>query len=1219
VGLVLAFGCSGVPTGDAPPGEGPPVEPPPVEATAAALVISPTEHDFGVQTLGSVSGDISFTVSNTGDLATGTIAVEGNVSSDFVVVSSTCTGTLAAKATCTVVMHYAATTRGPVQAQVALVATPGGRATVTLLGSGLAPAELTLAPSSYDFGNLLLGGVTGDAQFTVTNAGDVDATGVSLSTDGPNAGDFSVSSSTCAEIVPPLGSCTVSVHYSALTRGAVAATLAVAGGPSAQLTAVGQAAASLSVDPSENDFGPLPVGVTGADTLFTVTNSGDIATGPLAVGPSGAGASQFVVASSTCGAGLDAQASCAISVYFAPGVSGAINASLELSSPGATTSVPMTGFGQRVAALSISNTALDFIVPALGVTGVKSLFITNTGDLPTTEVVLTELSGAELSVVSDACNGNVLAGQQSCEVVLAYAPTTLQTSGNFSASSDALVVASTLSGQVIPFQAGPLGSNGTVQAIVHAGNAWYLGGSFSAVNPFPAPRFIALDASTALPAGCDPLAGFDNQVNVVLKQGASLYIGGAFLRYQKQALSGGLVKIDPTNCTLDATFLAGTSQFIGSVNALVTDGTSLYVGGQFRYDGVAVPARNIAKIDLTSGALDTTFSPQTASSNGFLSAVSALVLASGSLYVGGEFNNYRGTNDVANRIAKLNPSSGDLDVTFSPPGMGANGFETGATVFALAASGTSIYVGGAFTAYRGVPNSALGLAKLDQSTGELDTNFSLSASGFNAASSVRTLLVGPSGLYAGGQFSSYRGQAANNIAKLSLSDGTLDPVFSPPAGNGTNGRVAGLALAGNALYVGGGFSTYRTETSVGSLVKVDASSGALDTSFAIPGFAKGFALSVGTIQHDSGVLYLGGSFTSYSGYLANNLAKIDDTTFKIDLTFTPVSPSATNGTVQALVASADSLYVGGLFTSYRGDVINRIAKLDLTSGVADPTFSPPGNNGFGGQVRALALDGTDLYVAGGFSAYRGVANSALRLAKLNAASGVLDETFSPPGAGNNGFNGASASGLAVLGSSVYVTGDFTAYRGVAGSASRLAKLDTSSGTLDDVFGPSGATNNGFDSTTNTVVAAGTSIYVGGSFSAYRGVAGSATRLAKLDATTGAIDATFSPVGANGVNAAVNALHALGGALYVGGSFTAYRGVAGSAFGLAKIDLGTGVLDATFSPPGLYENGVGNASPATVSVLSSGNGVLAIGGTFASYRDRFAAALAIVSPATGDAQ
>src|SRR5262249_640541 len=145
-----------------------------------------------------------------------------------------------------------------------------------------------------------------------------------------------------------------------------------------------------------------------------------------------------------------------------------------------------------------------------------------------------------------------------------------------------------------------------------------------------------------------------------------------------------------------------------------------------------------------------------------------------------------------------------------------------------------------------------------------------------------------------------------------------------------------------------------------------------------------------------------------------------------------------------------------------------------------------------------------------------------------------------------------------------------------GSSVALAKLDLASGNLDTVFSPLAANGflfSGIGTSLGTVyalTASGTSLYVGGDFNSYRGVAGNANALAKLDLTSGAIAPTFSPA-TNGfptslASQVVSALAVSGSSLYVGGNFSNYRSGTGNANGIAKLDLSSGALDTTFSPP-----------------------------------------------------
>lgn len=306
---------------------------------------------------------------------------------------------------------------------------------------------------------------------------------------------------------------------------------------------------------------------------------------------------------------------------------------------------------------------------------------------------------------------------------------------------------------------------------------------------------------------------------------------------------------------------------------------------------------------------------------------------------------------------------------------------------------------------------------------------------------------------------------------------------------------------------------------------------------------------------------------------ANYIAKFDLTTGILDTNFSPPASNGFDNLVATLITAGSSLYVGGSFTSYRGisNSANHLAKLDLTTGAIDTTFSPIGTtaNGFNGNVNSMVTSSTNLYVGGGFSAYKGVANSAIYLAKLDLTTGDIDTTFSPVGVATNGFNGGGFGlvfTLATANTSLYVGGFFSDYRGVATSANNLAKLDLTTGTIDTTFSPVGASSNGFPygSLVMNLRIANSSLYAGGSFNSYRGVSYSANNLAKLNLTSGAIDTTFSPVGvsSNGFNSSVNFLTPVttsdGTELYVGGSFSAYRGTQPAYF-LVPLDLTNGDL------------------------------------------------------------
>jgi hypothetical protein len=755
---------------------------------------------------------------------------------------------------------------------------------------------------------------------------------------------------------------------------------------------------------------------------------------------------------------------------------------------------------------------------------------------------------------------------------------------------------------------------GSVNTILHANNAWYIGGAFKRISTYGAIDLIALDL-TGKPVSCDPGAGFDGQVVAVVSDGTSLYVGGSFTHYQN-APASYVAKIDPTTCALDTTFSPPASNgFDFPVTSLVYTGGALYVGGSFQHYRASANALRIAKLD-TAGNLDATFMGGGAlASPGFDNNVLALATAGTSLYAGGTFNTYRGVANSAAKIAKLDLTSGDIDATFSPAGAGTNGFPN--TVASLATSTNYLYVGGFFNSYNkggGVTNR---FARLALSDGTLDTTFCPQSGGNGFDDVVLTIVpaADDSVIYLGGKFSTYKGVAAsaNRIAKLD-SAGTLDTTFSPPGANGFSGiEVDAMALSGSALFVGGSISSYRSVTTpANSFAKLDATTGAMDQTFLPPNSdAGGFAgtqpggnTEIYSLLVTGSTLWVGGRFTVYGGYTTNDIVKLDEPTWAVDTKFSPASAAGFNNTVNAIVSDGSSLYVGGNFTAYDGSSVSRIAKLDPTSGTLDTTFGVGiSGSGFNNSVQALVLAGGSLYAGGSFTSFEGV--SANEVAKLNLPAGTLDTSFSPPAL--NGFNN-TVWALAADATSLYAGGSFTTFEGT--SANRVAKLGLTSGALDLTFSPA---TNGFDNTVDTLLVSGTTLFAGGPFTAYRGVANSANFIASLATGDGSIDSVgFNPPGAsaNGFDAQVQALAANGGALYVGGNFTAYKGVAGSAVRLAKLDAGSGTIDATFA------QNVGTGFNAGVNAIAIANGVMAVGGGFTSYDGALAAGLVFLDPATG---
>jgi hypothetical protein len=232
--------------------------------------------------------------------------------------------------------------------------------------------------------------------------------------------------------------------------------------------------------------------------------------------------------------------------------------------------------------------------------------------------------------------------------------------------------------------------------------------------------------------------------------------------------------------------LPGTSKsdLKRTVHAIAVSGSDVYVGGDFTsIDGVS--ANRIAKWDgrrwsALGGGI----------SNGI---VYAIAVSGPDVYVGGTFTAASGVK--ANRMAKWDGH------TWSALGGGINGCKDpycSPTAYAIAVSGSDIYVGGQFT--RAGEVNVEGIAKWNRSS------WSALGRGVRAEARdgiVMTLAVSKGEVYAGGKFITAGEMTANNIAKWS---GTSWSAL----GSGIRGdmeRVRAIAISGEDVYAGGAFSS----------------------------------------------------------------------------------------------------------------------------------------------------------------------------------------------------------------------------------------------------------------------------------------------------------------------------------------------------------------------------------------------------------------------------
>jgi hypothetical protein len=241
--------------------------------------------------------------------------------------------------------------------------------------SSSAPVSLlVLAPASLDFGTVIVGQAGSLGSLTVANTGGYatpPTSGPVATVSGPQAGDFSVDSTTCTTPLGRSGTCTITVRFVAAAAGSASATLSVNWGPAltatAALSGTGSAQSQLMFVPNSVDFGSVRRYQSSNPVTFTLVNTGDPAgppppppppppkpgappppppPTPPAVSIGGANADQFVLETTTCSGTVPRGGTCTATVHFFPTIPAAANAALIVSwGAGLTASASVTGTG----------------------------------------------------------------------------------------------------------------------------------------------------------------------------------------------------------------------------------------------------------------------------------------------------------------------------------------------------------------------------------------------------------------------------------------------------------------------------------------------------------------------------------------------------------------------------------------------------------------------------------------------------------------------------------------------------------------------------------------------------------------------------------------------------------------------------------------------------------------------------------------------------------
>jgi uncharacterized repeat protein (TIGR03803 family) len=306
----------------------------------------------------------------------------------------------------------------------------------TIFHLAVAPAAITLTPTSLSFGNQALNETSSAKTVILQNSGSIGSALLIMNGVTIDGSGFAISANTCGAALVIGKKCKVSVTFTPTVLGKVTGTLTLNDNASNSPQTVplsGTGVGPATVTPIAYGYGSWVVNTISTAKTFTLANNQSVALTSIAISTTG----DFALSATTCTTSLAAKGRCTISVTFTPTALGKRTGVLSVSDSASNSPQTAALAGTGVLPATLTPATATYALQAVGTTSLPKTF-TLANNQTVSLIGIAIAPTGDFAVSATTCM-TTLAAKSKCTISVTFTPTAVGTrTGKLSVSDSAI-------------------------------------------------------------------------------------------------------------------------------------------------------------------------------------------------------------------------------------------------------------------------------------------------------------------------------------------------------------------------------------------------------------------------------------------------------------------------------------------------------------------------------------------------------------------------------------------------------------------------------------------------------------------------------------------------------------------------------------------------------------------------------------------------------------